>query len=623
MKQTVLYKLHLLLPLLAAVLLMPQSLAAQTCIAVVSDPHVMTSSLLESGAETQSAWTTYYAGQRKMLLESEGLFTQFVNAIKSSSVDIVLVTGDLTKDGEEVSHTFVRTKLSELTGKKVYVIPGNHDFGEEGNNTLFKADGTTDNATKLSRSGFATFYDGYGYGTGSTIDPNGSLSYVAEPVTGLVLLAIDSSVGASIPSATLNWICEQATAARAAGKQVIAMMHHPLIEHIKGAAMFIDTYTVASNTDVRDKLIAAGVKVILTGHFHTSDIAYDWNSDPANGIYDINTGSLISYPCDYRMLTLSSDMQTLDVATASLTPSGMTTEECKTWLENRVKTIASNTLNSSPYNMMGLTAEEISFLVNSAASGFILHAEGDEHSKSASMALLTSFTSYTGTSSYYSIAKGLITSILSSMLTDKSDQGGTHENQTNDRELAISLPSLDEDVTLTTVGADGWASYCTGHDLDITQTSGVKAYVVTAQDASKATLTEVTQIPGGEGFLLKGSPGTYMLKATSGVGAITNLLVGTLEDTAAPSGSYVLANKSEGFGFYLTGTVTIPARKAYLPSTSSARMLAIDGEGGTTGISTIDTENENRQPIYTLQGTKAGNLHRGLYIQNGKKIIIK
>ena len=141
MKQTVLYKLHLLLPLLAAVLLMPQSLAAQTCIAVVSDPHVMTSSLLESGAETQSAWTTYYAGQRKMLLESEGLFTQFVNAIKSSSVDIVLVTGDLTKDGEEVSHTFVRTKLSELTGKKVYVIPGNHDFGEEGNNTLFKADG--------------------------------------------------------------------------------------------------------------------------------------------------------------------------------------------------------------------------------------------------------------------------------------------------------------------------------------------------------------------------------------------------------------------------------------------------------------------------------------------------
>ena len=620
MKQTVLYKLHLLLPLLAAVLLMPQRISAQTTIAVVSDPHVMASSLLESGAETQSAWTTYYAGQRKMLLESEGLFTQFVNAIKSSSADIVLVTGDLTKDGEEVSHTFVRTKLSELTGKKVYVIPGNHDFGEEGNNTLFKADGTTDNATKLSRSGFATFYDGYGYGTGSTIDPNGSLSYVAEPVTGLVLLAIDSSDGASIPSATLTWICEQATAARAAGKQVIAMMHHPLIEHIKGAAMFIDTYTVASNTDVRDKLIAAGVKVILTGHFHTSDIAYDWNSDSANGIYDINTGSLISYPCDYRMLTLSADMQTLDVATASLTPSGMTTEECKTWLENRVKTIALDKL--TPFSAM-ITTDEITFLVNSATSAFILHAEGDEHLKSASTTLLTSFVSYDGTSAFYGMAKGVVTPSLSSMLTDKSDLDGTHENQTNDRELAISLPSLDEDVTLTTVGADGWASYCTGHDLDITQTSGVKAYVVTAQDASKATLTEVTQIPGGEGFLLKGSPGTYMLKATSGVGAITNLLVGTLEDTAAPSGSYVLANKSEGFGFYLTGTVTIPARKAYLPSTSSARMLAIDGEGGTTGISTIDTKNENRQPIYTLQGTKAGNLHRGLYIQNGKKIIIK
>jgi hypothetical protein len=45
------------------------------------------------------------------------------------------------------------------------VIPGNHDFGEEGNHTKFKADGTTENAPVLSASKFAAFYDGFGYGT--------------------------------------------------------------------------------------------------------------------------------------------------------------------------------------------------------------------------------------------------------------------------------------------------------------------------------------------------------------------------------------------------------------------------------------------------------------------------
>lgn len=622
MKQTVLYKLHLLLPLLAAVLLMPQRISAQTTIAVVSDPHVMASSLLESGAETQSAWTTYYAGQRKMLLESEGLFTQFVNAIKSSSADIVLVTGDLTKDGEEVSHTFVRTKLSELTGKKVYVIPGNHDFGEEGNNTLFKADGTTDNATKLSRSGFATFYDGYGYGTGSTIDPNGSLSYVAEPVTGLVLLAIDSSDGASIPSATLTWICEQATAARAAGKQVIAMMHHPLIEHIKGASNFISTYTVANSTDVRDKLIAAGVKVILTGHFHASDIAYDWNSDPANGIYDINTGSLISYPCDYRMLTLSANMQTLDVATTSLNPA-----DSKDWLHGRLEDIAkAKMVDVAGEKLASSFSTQINNLAEFAADLFILHAEGDENLATYRETIKNKYLEYKADFLYAAaLSLGNINDdAVYSVLDDISNYvDGTfasgHENQTADRTLSFSL---NESVTLSSVG---WASYCTAYGTDISLTDGVKAFAVTDQTSESVTLTEVTKIPASEGILLKGTASTsYELKpATSAVSPITNLLVGTLTPTAAPSGSYVLANKSDGFGFYPTGTVTIPARKAYLPSTSSARMLAIDGEGGTTGISTIDTENENRQPIYTLQGTKAGNLHRGLYIQNGKKIIIK
>ena len=622
MKQKVLNKLHFMLPLLAAVLLIPQYMAAQTRIAVVSDIHVMAPSLLPEDAKSQEAWKSYYGGQRKMVEQSADLFDQFVSTIKGNA-DILLITGDLTKDGEQASHNYVREKLATL-GMKVYVIPGNHDFGGEGNHTQFNADGSIDDAPVLSTDDFKTTeagYGNYGYGEGSTLDPEGgSLSYVAEPVNGLVLLAIDSHTE-SIPSKTLTWLCNQAKDARAKGKQVIAMMHHPLIEHIKGANMFVSTYTVGSNEDVRDALIEAGVNVILTGHFHTSDIAYDWNDDKDNGIYDINTGSLISYPCDYRMLTLSKDMQELSVATSSLNPNG--SEE---WLYGRVETFAHKGIKDKAGAFAPFTTSIIEELADFAADLFILHAKGDENSeanKTEREGLRSRYAGYKDDFMYKTaLSMGGIEDVsIYSVLDNTSHYGEEHQNQTADRELSITLPSLDETVTLS---AEGWASYCSGHDLDISQTNEVKAYTVTATTETAATLSEVTEIPAGEGFLLHGSPSTaYTLKASSGVSPITNLLIGTLAATEAPAGSFVLASRSDIFGFYPTASgLEIPAHKAYLPSTTSpSRMLVIAGE--TTGISTLETEDQNQQTIYTLQGTRASSLHRGLYIQNGKKIIIK
>ena len=597
----------------------PLQSAAQTRIAVVSDIHVMAPSLLPEEAKSQDAWKTYYAGDRKMLEKSVELFDQFLTNI-SSRADVLLITGDLTKDGELASHKYVVEKLKASGLKKIYVIPGNHDFGGSGNATKFNADGTTEAATVVNGKQFKNGYAAFGYGEGSTLDPNGSLSYVAEPVEGLVLLGIDSHTS-SIPSETLTWLCDQAKDARANGKQVIAMMHHPLIEHIKGASMYISTYTVGSNTAVRDALIEAGVKVILTGHFHTSDIAYDWNDDEANGIYDINTGSLISYPCDYRLLTLSEDMQTLHVATESLNPAG--SEE---WLHGRLEALAKSKMNAKAGSYAPFIATYVNELADFAADLFILHAKGDEDTEANATereGLRTRYRGYKG-NLVYSTALGyggIEDASIYSVLDNKSHYGEDHECQTADRTLDITLPSLGETVTLS---ADGWASYCTGHDLDISLTSNVKAYVVTGTTDTAATLAELTRIPAGEGFLLQGTPGTsYTLKATSGVGPVKNLLIGTLEVTSAPAGSFVLANKSDGFGFYpaVTG-LQIPARKAYLPSTvSAASMLLIGTE--TTGIGAVGTERQNQQPLYTLQGTRASGLHPGLYIQNGKKIIVK
>ncbi len=453
--------LWMLLSLMAAAIMMPLSATAQTRIAVVSDIHVMAPSLLPAGAENTTAWTSYYSGQRKMLQQSADLFDQFVETMSTEKPDILLITGDLTKDGELVSHKYVRglqddlqdengknedsgLKKLEAAGIQVYVIPGNHDFGAEGNHTQFKADGTTENAPVLSTAGFASFYTGYGYGIDNdnnfVQDPNGSLSYVAEIADGLYLLAIDSHNG-SVNDATLTWICDQAQVIRGAGKRVIAMMHHPLFPHITGAEFFATSYTVANYTTVRNALIAAGVNVILTGHFHTSDIAYDWKDNQTNGIYDINTGSLISYPCDYRILELSADKSKLSVQTNRLNPSGS-----DTWLRGRIKTIAINQTKNKIIGKFGQWAgslaikemsNDIEALGDFAANLFMLHADGNEPQSTQNV---TYESIYTQAQNYDYLASSLgydinFTNMTHSILEDRSNYGNDHANQTDDREL--------------------------------------------------------------------------------------------------------------------------------------------------------------------------------------------
>lgn len=456
--------LWMLLSLMAAAIMMPLSATAQetpteTRIAVVSDIHVMARSLLPEEKGEGTPWDTYYKGQRKMLEQSAGLFDQFIDAMKSEAPDVLLITGDLTKDGELVSHQYVRglrgengenedsgLKKLEAAGIQVYVIPGNHDFGGETD----PLDPTKD-ADKLSTAGFASFYTGYGYGIDNdNKDPN-SLSYVADIADGLYLLAIDSH-NSSVSESTLNWIKEKALIARAAGKRVIAMMHHPLFPHITGANMFIDTYTVANYVDVRNALINAGVNVILTGHFHTSDIAYDWYDDATvinKGIYDINTGSLISYPCDYRMLTLSADKKTLSVKTKSLTetpaliPSGY--ESWKDWMNKRVKSVVSAKIIREHPDISNnfLATIAINQVAQFAAKLFILHAEGNEPNSPENNTYETLYSEaslYAYGAETYNITIDLL-GPTHSILEDKSYYNETHENQTNDRTLTINLDS--------------------------------------------------------------------------------------------------------------------------------------------------------------------------------------
>ena len=288
-------------------------------IVVISDTHVMAPELLVSEGE---AWTNYLSGQRKMVDYSQTLFDEMVAKIKDEiKPDLVLISGDLTKDGEQLSHTYVISKLDELreVGIQTLVIPGNHDRGANADAVLY--DGATTSPVEVATDGWlATQYANYGYGSTSEREST-SLTYACEPIEGLVVIGIDSGTDGTLSSATLDWIVGKASAAQGSGKRVIAMMHHPLIPHFTGVDNFVETAVVSNYETVRNTLADAGIRVVFTGHFHTSDIAMDKNADLSREIYDVTTGALISYPCDYREITLSNDLSELSITTGHMTES--------------------------------------------------------------------------------------------------------------------------------------------------------------------------------------------------------------------------------------------------------------------------------------------------------------
>lgn len=405
---------------------------------VLSDPHVMAPELLISEGK---AWTSYLKGQRKMIDYSVRLFDEMVSRIKNDlHPNLVLITGDLTKDGEQLSHAYVKAKLDELRseGIQVLVIPGNHDLN---NPNAVSYDGAETTAVEVATNDwFAAQYADYGYGHSSEREPS-TLTYACEPIEGLVVIGIDSGKKGELSSATLEWVCDKASKASSEGKRVIAMMHHPLIPHVTHAETLVKTYVVKDYDTIRQALIEAGVKVIFTGHFHTSDIAKDFNDSLTKDIYDVNTGSLISYPCDYREVTVSGDLSELRLTTSHITSlpndstfsSDYAKERLHSAVKQMVKEIAKEKVRKEAGSLgVKLMAKKINKVSTAAADAFIIHAEGNEGQVDTSD-IMESF------EQIFQMVKGS-REMCESMLRDKAPYGVEgRENVTDDLNLSISL----------------------------------------------------------------------------------------------------------------------------------------------------------------------------------------
>ena len=298
--------------------------------AVISDLHVMAPQLLVSEGK---AFEEYLIKDRKMLRESAEILETLVTDILGIRPHLVLVTGDLTKDGERVSHQLVVKQLQRLVdaGIQVLVVPGNHDIN---NPDARIYDGETATPTDtITRSEFAELYKGMGYDGQSRRDPD-TLSYCRDVTDDLTILAVDACMdrlntfvsrgdardhcktSGSLEPSSQQWLVEQAAAATAAGKRVIAMMHHHLVPHFHMEDTLAAPYMVDDAGQLCQRLVQAGVHVIFTGHLHISDISQTNLRD--GQMVEVATAAAVGYPCQWRLATCNTSTGKIQLRTITL-----------------------------------------------------------------------------------------------------------------------------------------------------------------------------------------------------------------------------------------------------------------------------------------------------------------
>jgi 3',5'-cyclic AMP phosphodiesterase CpdA len=289
---------------------------------VLSDPHYYDPALGTTGP----AFVATVAHDRKLIAESDAVMRAMVAAVQTENPQVVLIAGDLTKDGEQSSHLRVAAYLRQMqsSGRKVFVVPGNHDIENDGAQS-YAGDITTPVPT-IAAAEFASIYHDMGYGSALARDP-ASLSYVAELGPTLWLLALDACIYGEVRAPetssgrftdpTKAWIQTQLDLAASQGVRVLAMMHHGVVEHFANQAAIFPEYLVAERDAVAALLSNGGVGAVFTGHFHANDITRGLPSGSARALYDIETGSTVTYPCPYRIVDVASD--TLAITTKHIT----------------------------------------------------------------------------------------------------------------------------------------------------------------------------------------------------------------------------------------------------------------------------------------------------------------
>ncbi|WP_375514106.1 metallophosphoesterase family protein [uncultured Nostoc sp.] len=305
--------------------------------AVVSDLHL---------ALPHTIWD--HPSRFHLVEVSISAFQSVLEHLTQLDLDFLLLPGDLTQHGEPENHAWLQQYLAQLPFP-VYVVPGNHDV------PVLLAD-----QQSIAFADFPYYYTKFGYE-----DPQ-QIYYIRQLLPGVKLIGLNSNsfneqgeqVGC-LDAKQLRWLEE--VLAASADELVLVMVHHNVVEHLPNQSShpLANRYMLANSAELLQLLRRYGVKLVFTGHLHVQDIAY------SDGVYDITTGSLVSYPHPYRVLEFHRDnqgkesLQILSHRVESVPEFPDLQQSSRRWMGDRSFPFLIKLLTHSPLNLPLSQAKEL------------------------------------------------------------------------------------------------------------------------------------------------------------------------------------------------------------------------------------------------------------------------
>jgi 3',5'-cyclic AMP phosphodiesterase CpdA len=253
------------------------------CFAILSDPHI---------ALPHTIWQ--HPSRFHLVEVSIPALEIVLQELEPLDLDFLLIPGDLTQHGEPENHAWLADRLTQLP-YPAYVIPGNHDVIEQ-----------LPTERSIGLADFPVYYTKFGY-----TDP-GIPYYHQEILPGVHLIGLNSNgfdadgkqlYTGCLDEAQFLWLKQTLMPLR--DQLVLVMVHHNVIEHLPDQSRnpMGRRYMLERSTSLLRLLQESGVRLVFTGHLHIQDIAQ------YQSVYEITTGSLVSYPHPYRVLRFKQDIQ--------------------------------------------------------------------------------------------------------------------------------------------------------------------------------------------------------------------------------------------------------------------------------------------------------------------------
>jgi len=276
-----------------------------------SDMHYMSQSMTDYGKAFSELEGN---GDGRVVRYLNEIWQAFSEEVIAARPDALILSGDLTLNGEKVNHREFTTKLAEIeaAGIPVLVIPGNHDISNPHATSYF---GDSQNSVEtVTPEEFRELYRAFGYDEAASHAPDSlSYLYILNETTWMMMLDSciydpDNEVDGEIKEGTLAWMEQCLREAYAQGITVIPVAHHNLQEL---SSVYREECVIRNHEEVMEILERYLTPAFFSGHLHVQRIMKHTLGPgaPANiyGIYEVVSNSLIIPPCQYGRLTLNSD----------------------------------------------------------------------------------------------------------------------------------------------------------------------------------------------------------------------------------------------------------------------------------------------------------------------------